>query len=209
MEMELPFEWDDGNFISPFVSSSDGDAAALAEWLVPTHLVQAEDSTAVRWRVTDLGCGDGAALFAIAAHVQQLWQAPSSLQIQALGLDLDDALIDLCHKTKSKVQQQVSSSMVHCDFTFLNEDIRYCSMDVHFPAYTATTASGSDGVREARPLLYLYLLPEALEQLEEQLTDILVRRGYLVACNRWKIAYFAQWECATVGNVTVYQYAKK
>lgn len=95
--MDLPFQWDDGRFVSPFVASSEGYLAPVSDWilrhlLLPTleryvgardarhgsrdQLGQAEQPrVVVHMRLADLGCGDGSALFFLCQHLARAWQA--------------------------------------------------------------------------------------------------------------------------------------
>ncbi|CAJ04977.1 conserved hypothetical protein [Leishmania major strain Friedlin] len=120
---DLPFQWDDGNCISPFVASSEADTEAFAAWLTERYLspiVQhitassrgcAHQLCAVsqphEMRLTDLGCGDAAAALTLVQHLRKGWctlqgataDAPSPdgascLRILLTGIDLDDALLD-------------------------------------------------------------------------------------------------------------------
>ncbi|KEG08822.1 hypothetical protein DQ04_06381000, partial [Trypanosoma grayi] len=126
--LELPFQWDDGNFISPFVSSSDDAVAALAAWMHDSPLLPPHKDAL---RLTDLGCGDGQALFALSANLFSLRGGSSHgdaspLQLTVVGLDLDETLVNAA-------QQRAGSTVVvpphQLRCVFESVDVRHCDVD--------------------------------------------------------------------------------
>ncbi|AIN98612.1 hypothetical protein LPMP_231630 [Leishmania panamensis] len=135
---DLPFQWDDGNFISPFEAASEADMEAFAEWLTACYLSsivhnsstssrnRADQLCAVPWpyemRLTDLGCGDATAVLSLAQHLRKNWcdlqsttdDAPPPdhavpLHIIVTGIDLDDALLDTAAANASVFSVTVAS----------------------------------------------------------------------------------------------------
>ncbi|CBZ27303.1 conserved hypothetical protein [Leishmania mexicana MHOM/GT/2001/U1103] len=120
---DLPFEWEDGSCISPFVASSEADTEAFAAWVTERYLTPivqhitassrgcegqlCATSQPCEMRLTDLGCGDATAALSLVQHLRKGWcnlqgatdDAPSPdgaacLRITLTGIDLDDALLD-------------------------------------------------------------------------------------------------------------------
>lgn len=95
--LDLPFGWDDGNFISPFVATSTDDMLCMAQWMRSEFLTVcsaghcccgggqdgAESTTAsaaasvglvYQLKVVDLGCGDGNAVMSFGNFICKEWQ---------------------------------------------------------------------------------------------------------------------------------------
>jgi hypothetical protein len=81
-ELDLPFQWDDGVFISPFVRSEDSSATSLVHVL--RCLAEQEGYSSTSLSFADLGCGDGKVVFRVAADFPS-WPC--------VGYDLDEDLI--------------------------------------------------------------------------------------------------------------------
>ncbi|CAD2220803.1 hypothetical protein AGDE_00759 [Angomonas deanei] len=194
--MELPFQWDDGNFISPFVRSTEEDMRLLVQHLYDTvwgpQILKSNHGSTFRLRMVDLGCGDGAALLFLYQSLTQLWKAQHStdgkvLVVEVCGIDLDEELVE---QACASAQETPESTAVKVSFVFRTEDVRYCSLDQYFPKFEATAGDGTDVVLQ--PLLFLYLLPEALEALEKYISEIMNDRHHIVVSNRWTIPYFPE-----------------
>ncbi|RNF27575.1 uncharacterized protein Tco025E_00136, partial [Trypanosoma conorhini] len=117
--MELPFQWDDGKFISPFVASSADALAALAAWMKDSPLLQLQHGGALR--LTDLGCGDGAALLSLSAALCAPQGAGdhsddvAPLQLTVVGLDLDEELV-LAARRRAAALTVPPPHRLHCTF---------------------------------------------------------------------------------------------
>ncbi|KAG5478565.1 hypothetical protein LSCM4_04798 [Leishmania orientalis] len=119
---DLPFQWDDGHCVSPFVAASEADMKAFAGWLTARYLSPIVQHSTVSSRcradqlcavsqqhemlLTDLGCGDATAALSLAKHLRRGWcdlrsntddasstDGATSLHIIVTGIDLDDALL--------------------------------------------------------------------------------------------------------------------
>ncbi|KAG5478761.1 hypothetical protein LSCM1_06165 [Leishmania martiniquensis] len=135
---DLPFQWDDGNYISPFVAASEADMEAFAEWLTARYLspIVAHSTASPHGSeeqrcgasqphtlmLTDLGCGDATAALSLAKHLRRGWcdlcgstgSAPlssgaASLHVVLTGVDLDDALLDAAAANASVFAVSVAS----------------------------------------------------------------------------------------------------
>ena len=78
-QFELPFQWDDGRFISPFVSTGDSAVVELVR-VLEEHQLTGGGNTMV-----DLGCGDGKVLLGAASKLPSL---------RCIGFDLDEELVE-------------------------------------------------------------------------------------------------------------------
>ncbi|CUI14083.1 Hypothetical protein, putative [Bodo saltans] len=104
---ELPFQWDDGTFVSPFVRSSGESlqdvGGFLAAFLIKkiAHLAE-NHHTAVEVTVTDLGCGDGQALFdlcpTISSAIINHNEVTVPVTVFGRGVDLDEGLVDIANQ---------------------------------------------------------------------------------------------------------------
>lgn len=175
---ELPFQWDDGVFISPFVASSNETAAAVARWVHERYLYS---SSPKALRLIDLGCGDGAALFGTAEALNSL-----GVSVQATGIELDEGLV-----AKAEAEAATRGGPGR-SFRFLCADIQTLNLDLYFPLPPAGSAE-----TEPPTVLFLYLLPEALAVLEDSLTRILKERRTVIISNRWSIPYFSSYQKTT------------
>ncbi|GET88820.1 hypothetical protein, conserved [Leishmania tarentolae] len=152
---DLPFQWDDGNYISPFVASSEADTEAFGEWLTARYLrpivqhITASSrsgvdqlcavSPAYEMRLTDLGCGDATAVLSLAQHLRKGWcnlqgatddfpspDAVASLHIILTGIDLDDALLDTAAANASAFTDAGSSSVS----SLVSVETQFLSQDI-------------------------------------------------------------------------------
>ncbi|KPA83821.1 hypothetical protein ABB37_02030 [Leptomonas pyrrhocoris] len=224
---DFAFQWDDGNFISPFVAASEGDMEIFAGWLVArflTTLTASAPKTAAKrleMRLTDLGCGDATAILSLAQYVRKGWRelattvegsSQSFLHLLVTGVELDDALLVKAEDNAAAFATCIASptsSPVSVETHFVNADIRFADLDVYFPRHVAIRSSTAS-VRAAAPpltsppyVLYMYLLPDALEVLLEKLLEVL-RRGWIVASNRWPIPGLDHLLKERAGHVHVY-----
>lgn len=207
---DLPFQWDDGHFISPFVATREEDVEIACEWLV-SHVIAPKVhegtshgpsmSTATLLRVTDWGCGDGTALLFFVKHLVAKWLSSDlakavELRVKATGVDLDEDLIATAGIHCSPPVAAAVPELV--EWRWVCEDIRHCNLN-------------DFNRRQAEPLphiLFLYLLPDALEMLKDRINELLLRRGCVVLSNRWPVRYLEPWLVANVGNVHVYRYTE-
>ncbi|KAG5504476.1 hypothetical protein JKF63_04928 [Porcisia hertigi] len=136
---DLPFQWEDGTFISPFVAASEEDMKAFAEWITTRCLSPIVESCSVassscadqrcavsrshELRLTDLGCGDATAVLSLAQHISKGWcslhsttagasflSGAASLHITVTGIDLDDGLLETAAANASAFAAASSSS---------------------------------------------------------------------------------------------------
>ncbi|KPI87144.1 hypothetical protein ABL78_3797 [Leptomonas seymouri] len=224
--MEFPFQWDDGQFISPFIASSEEDMEMLAGWLVAPYLTAntTPNSTAtarrLEMRLTDLGCGDATALLSLAEYVQKGWQelgttvensSQRSLHLLITGVELDDALLVKAEESAASFAMRVASptsSPVSAETHFVSVDIRVVDLDVYFPRRmpcpSLLVSTPASPLPPSPPyVLYVYLLPEALETLREKLVEVLCR-GWMVASNRWTIPGLDHLLKERVGHIHIY-----
>ncbi|EAN93139.1 hypothetical protein C3747_248g17 [Trypanosoma cruzi] len=192
--MELPFQWDDGNFISPFLASGDDTLRVLAAWLNDSPLLRFQHGGALR--LTDLGCGDGSALLSLSAGLFTLRGASgcrdvSPLQLTAVGLDLDEELI-LAARRRAEAVIVPPPHRLHC--VFETADVRQLDAAQYFPLSESS-----------RHVLFVYLLPEGLEAIREKLLEIISRVALLVS-NRWEVPFLARWKRVKLQNLHLYQY---
>ncbi|KAL7697983.1 hypothetical protein N2W54_004191 [Lotmaria passim] len=226
---DFPFQWDDGHFIAPFVAASEVDMEVFAGWLVTRYLAPLAASTAytatapsrrLEMRLTDLGCGDATALLSLAQYVRKGWRelgttvegsGQSSLHLLLTGVELDDVLVSKAEGNAASFAACIASptsSPVSVEAHFIKADMRAADLDVYFPRHVtipfSSTASSSPAPLLTPPyVLYMYLLPEALEMMREKLTDVL-RRGWVVASNRWTIPGLDHLLREKAGHVHVY-----
>lgn len=224
---DFPFQWDDGNFISPFVAASEVDMEMFAGWLVARYLATlaaphthtvVSAGRRLEMRLTDLGCGDATAILSLAQYVRKGWRelettvegaAQSSLHLLVTGVELDDALLTKAEENAASFAACIASptsSPVSVEAHFVNADIRLADLDVYFPRHVAIPSAPT---APAAPLLsppyvlYMYLLPDALEMLRDKLLEVL-RRGWIVASNRWSIPGLDHLLKEQAGHVHVY-----
>lgn len=214
---DFPFQWDDGNFISPFVAASADDMKAFAAWLTQRYLTALRGASRrpLEMRVTDLGCGDAAAVLALAQYLHRGWtelQATAGadavpntpLRLLVTGVELDETLLVQAEENASVFAHTVAaatSSPLAVETHFVNADIRSADLDVYFPRRLPHPSSS---VAASLPyVLYMYLLPDALEMLREKLEEVL-QRGWVVASNRWPIPGMEAALKDCVGHVHVY-----
>lgn len=118
--MDLPFQWDDGNYISPFVASSEAYLATASDWLLENSLLTAlaRHAAAIScpstspvttipltlvFELVDLGCGDGSALFFIARHLAALWDERAQRVTANARRGGDDALESVIARTRLRI----------------------------------------------------------------------------------------------------------
>ncbi|ORC89126.1 uncharacterized protein TM35_000131300 [Trypanosoma theileri] len=197
--LDLPFQWDDGKFISPFVASSDEALAELSTWMFNALLLPfKQQQSSATLRLTDLGCGDGHALLSLCAHLFLRWgtneDSPnaSSLQMSVAGLDLDETLIDLA---KQRVPSLLVSPPNHLHCVFEVADVRHCEVEQYFPLD-----------ERCSHVLFLYLLPEGLEIIRDKLLQAF-RRVQFVVSNRWEVPFLSKWKVAELQRMHVYHYS--
>ncbi|ESL09265.1 hypothetical protein TRSC58_03018 [Trypanosoma rangeli SC58] len=195
--MELPFQWDDGKFISPFVASSADALEVLAAWVKDSPLFQLRRSGSLR--LTDLGCGDGAALLSLSAALLRTPRGTIDhadvppLQLTVVGLDLDGELV-LTARRRAAAMTVPPPHRLHC--TFETADVRHLEVARYFPF---SEAGGH--------VLFLYLLPEGLDAIRATLLEIFLRVGLLVS-NRWEVPFLAKWKLTQLQGLHLYRYVE-
>ncbi|RNF10268.1 hypothetical protein TraAM80_01611 [Trypanosoma rangeli] len=141
--MELPFQWADGKFISPFVASSTDALEVLAAWVKDSLLFQLRRGGSLG--LTDLGCGDGAALLLLSAALLRTSRGtsdyadvPPPLQLTLVGLDLDGGLV-LTARRRAAAMAAPPPHRLHC--TFETADVRHLEVERYFPCSEAGEAT--------------------------------------------------------------------
>ncbi|AAZ13107.1 hypothetical protein, conserved [Trypanosoma brucei brucei TREU927] len=189
-ELELPFQWDDGTCISPFVATSNNTLVALSKWLHDVVLQHGENNSL---RLTDLGCGDGAALLQLCCELFLLQTKSCPLHLIAVGVDIDESLItDARRAAADAVAKVPSPHQLQHDFAVA--DLRGVAVDEYFPL------SETDS-----HVLFLYLLPEALNIIRDKLLEVIQRVRFVVS-NRWDIPFFSNWKIGQLHTLNVYSY---
>lgn len=215
---ELPFQWDDGTFVSPFVRSS-GDTLQEVGQFIGQFLERRISSEAavqpIEIVVTDLGCGDGHALFelcpVIAAHLGRICTAEKNISIRARGVDLDEELIGVANARQPPEEQrqtktsETSSCVVPVRYHFEVADI--CDMrpdDVASPC--AHNNGGGGGVTTTIHVVFVFLLTTALEQLKSLVLSLLPRVEFFIS-NSWSVPYLqeSQHFVGKMGSCFVYR----
>lgn len=223
---DFPFQWDDGTFISPFVAASEVDMEMFAGWIVARYLATLTTHNAhtvaagrrLEMRLTDLGCGDATALLSLVQYVRKGWRElettvegslQSSLHLLVTGVELDDALLAKAEDNATSFASCIASptsSPVSVETHFVNADIRFADVDVYFPRHVAIPSLLNESTTQVLTppyVLYMYLLPDALVMLREKLVEVL-RRGWVVASNRWPIPGLDHLLKEQAGHVHVY-----
>lgn len=195
---ELPFQWDDGQYVSPFVRSSRDTLDELGHFIAQNLRCSMSGSHEIV--VTDLGCGDGTALFGIcrALHSKYCDASQSNSAIYAVtgyGYDLDADLVDLASQASSSFCADAPLVRFH----FAVRDI--CSM-------TAVDVLMEEGTSPPRRhVVFVYLLTTALEQLKELVMALLPRVEMFIS-NSWSVPYLQEkYFVKKVGSHWVYKWA--
>lgn len=139
---ELPFQWDDGNFLSPYVASEADGLADLVK-------VLSDPTMSGRWLdeagngaeppvFSDLGCGNGC----VVHHVIRTF--PS---VRGIGFDLDDNLIEVAQKRLAQEPDEGVRSRIKFHVADLRDEL--------------------PSVMRMSSVAFFYLLPDALELLQE------------------------------------------
>mmetsp|Transcript_14089 Transcript_14089/g.16253 ORF Transcript_14089/g.16253 Transcript_14089/m.16253 type:complete len:230 (+) Transcript_14089:51-740(+) len=212
---DLPFQWDDGTFVSPFVRSAAAGLPPLGLYLT-THMLkgreghQEQDEKDEEWVISDLGCGDGTALFGIIEEMQRQLHASArhGVHIRGVGYDLDAALVEMAiaaapqhcgqfHHHQGGSEGQSSSGDL---YQFFVQDLGQMSADdVLNGGLLSTTVS------LRRHVVFVYLLTSALEVLQDLIEALLARVEVLIS-NSWSIPYLEKYLVAKVGEHWVYQW---
>ena len=227
-DFPLPFQWDDGVYVSPFVTSSDVAGGELVAFLASAASASvarrgsASDNqptgeaaaVAVAERseleFLDLGCGDGRVVHAMAAASAANGEAKPALAFTTcVGLDLDPDLVAAANAIWLSVPRPPSSPKVlFVQGDFLSEELNPRIASAH--------------------VVFCYLLPEALTALRPLFLELtghwrpaavtsaeeaaggqlrLPRGGrqlqYLIT-NTWPIPYLASFEVARSEKLVVY-----
>lgn len=220
---ELPFQWDDGTFVSPFVRSAASGLPPLGQYIA-THLsthppvptvttsgreegegtaddhkaaVVVQDNDNEEWIITDLGCGDGTALFGIVSELTRLLSVKTSngeplshsVTVKGVGYDLDSDLVDLAGTL-------VPPGASDHQYQFFVKDLGQVA---------ANDVLMESAVR-CRHVVFVYLLTSALEVLRDLMEDVL-RKVELLISNSWSIPYFEDHLVARVGEHWVYRWS--
>ena len=191
----LPFQWDDGVFISPFVATDPETIHGLAGLVENLVGFDASPTASSLCDITliDLGCGDGRVVAHVAAVIAQR-RLPTVARISALGLDLDEGLIV---KAKSSVAMVDGGEGPIVELRFEVQDLLQVSAsDVLSKAASSSSRLHSEGrPQQQRDIIvvFAYLLPEALLLLKP-LISALVTKVTCVVSNRWDIPYLTPWQ---------------
>jgi SAM-dependent methyltransferase len=128
----MPFQWEGGNFISPYLSTSDDTIGAVIAQcrsvLAAGAAATDGGSSALRPSIADVGCGDGRVVAAVCA----------ACDMDGVGYDLDEELVD-------KAQEMFG---------------RHSEGRLRFQACDVLTCAPQVFTRHT--VLYFYLLDEAL-----------------------------------------------
>ncbi|KAG8341634.1 CheR methyltransferase SAM binding domain [Trypanosoma vivax] len=193
--LDLPFQWDDGVCVSPFVASTELSMEMLAQWLDnPSRLGNTHTLA-----VTDLGCGNGSALLALSSALFKLRGEVRPLNLSIVGIDIDASLIEAAKQAAAAATTTMTTTIpsLHCfKCTFEVADLCQLVVEQYFPREEA-----------AGHVLFLYLLPEALDIIRETLLEALQRVCFLVS-NRWEVPFLSQWRVTSVGTLHIYSYGK-
>lgn len=211
---ELPFQWDDGTFVSPFVRSS-GETLQDVGGFVATSLVKrirewaslCSDSR-IEVVVTDLGCGDGQALFDLCPKIADTLRRDLSatslghasaippVTVFGRGVDLDEELVTVANQRVSEEMNKAPTAA----YTFEVADI--CAMTADS---IVTPASGGDNVLRIH-VVFVFLLTTALEQLEPLITTLLPEVEFFIS-NSWSVPYLENTTAARgkMGSCFVYR----
>jgi hypothetical protein len=206
---EMPFQWDDGKFVSPFVVTGQNEVDDLVQllqsaWfanLKPTQTQTNETATPASAELTpqphpspspsklplfvDLGCGNGCV---VAAVVNALpW-------LRGMGYDLDEHLIDTASKTYLSSDP---TSRIHERLGFEVKDL----------------CESLRGLLADAAIAFVYLLPEALEMLAADITacvrhwgataatdDALCPSLNWVVSHKWDVPCLAQYKVELPGR---------
>lgn len=144
-EFELPFQWQSGNYISPFVASSDESIAELLGLLKDLFHLNAEDT------VVDIGSGDGRVLLAV--HQQ--------FQCRCVGLELDEELVT---KSKENLIAQQKAAGSH----FGSDAVSFQVADCTDPKVVSALVADAS-------VIVAYLLPEGLSSMQAILEPLMRR----------------------------------
>ena len=176
---ELPFGWDDGKFVSPFVTSGPESTLQLVEILQDVALC-GPLATLQKCRIVDLGCGDGTVLHAAVTNISWL---------SAVGYDLDESLI-------AKAQAQFGS----------DDRLRFEVAD--FVDSFESIASRTDVVfayllPEALEILRPGVL-KATSHWGGAASGAAASPIQCIISNRWDIPYLEPFLVSSVGHLNVY-----
>jgi SAM-dependent methyltransferase len=162
---DLPFQWDDGRFVSPFVESTAATIDALCHVVLPTILGRGGDRTAAGaaadtddcFTFVDLGCGDGRVVAGVAARFPHC---------TAVGIDLDEALIAAACADE---RYAAWGDRLH----FVVGDIVDASRTAAPTTHVERGHAAARAWVQSADVIFCYLLPEALVTMRpaiEQLT---------------------------------------
>ena len=228
----LPFQWDDGVFISPFVATDPDTISGLASLVgsAITRNVSSATTSLLPHVITllDLGCGDGRVVLEAAEAVAQSAAAGAYgpqvtvRHVSALGLDLDEALIDRAKLLAlNRSSHRSAAGAAVGDPSLLPKETTTISYRFEVQDLLQLTAEacvamavgpsppsceeGHDSTKKKEDLeevkrivvVFAYLLPEALKLLEPLISQLLPRVTCVVS-NRWDIPYLEPWRAKGV-----------
>nr|CCD14360.1 unnamed protein product [Trypanosoma congolense IL3000] len=189
-ELDLPFQWDDGTCISPFVPTTGDSVVELAAWIDRSVLPRSSTCT---MRVTDLGCGDGTPLLVLCAELFSGRGPKYPLEVMAVGFDIDEGLVAKAKRAADEAASVVPPPHI-LRHNFAVADLRETDIEKYFPVDEA------DG-----HVLFLYLLPDALEIIREMLLKV-IRRVRMLVSNRWDLPFLCEWKVGQLNTLHIYCY---
>ncbi|KAG0078876.1 hypothetical protein BGZ90_004127 [Linnemannia elongata] len=147
--------------------------------------------------ILDLGCGDGLVL------VQALETFPRSQLSRAIGVDLDQPLLEAARDHIQQQPQQHPSStqpqpaseydilsrleLYHGDLTTLQDPLTTIMVPPSSQNTTPSPAATMETLINESSHLFVYLLPEALSKLAPLLLDAMVTKHKVILSMRWEI----------------------
>jgi len=159
MKMMFSYDWAKG-YVSPFRPSSSSKIALVFSIIGPSH----------KDVVMDLGCGDGRVLI----HVSKEYGC------KGIGIELDEALVKKAEDDAK--EERVADLLQFQKKDFMTEDV----MNNNLSNGNSSPDLDHHDSSLIFSILYLYLLPAALEKLKDKLLTQL-QRGVTVICMGWPV----------------------
>jgi SAM-dependent methyltransferase len=215
---ELPFQWDDGTFVSPFVRSSGETLQDVGEFLAEfliRHVAQLSTETAaVEVVVTDLGCGDGQALFDLCPKIAAAMKGAVTIPLRVFGrgVDLDEDLVAVAAQRVSTDGSKVMSSDAENNNAALTPSLNPAAVRYAFEVADICAMSADDIAAPSADhvvrihIVFVFLLTTALEQLQPLVEKLLPNVEFFVS-NSWTVPYLEGTASARgkVGSCFVYR----